>query len=130
MSDIKIILDLVKDIREESKEVRSELKGINSALTSQALDIVKIQSNVGQIQSDISRNTDDLCLHMKRTKILEENQEQHRFRIEKLEEPGKLKKILWTKFTNKSKVVITILTIIALSTGIILNWSKLLALFS
>mgnify|MGYP001564770652 FL=1 len=110
-----IILDLLKEVREDQKEHGKELSKQSAYLENMDIDVKELKANV-------SRNTEDIAHHIRRTDMLEalhkDNQisiEQGAKRISKLEEPGKA--IAWFK---KHLVVVT---------GVIAAIASILAFF-
>lgn len=81
-------LDLLVDM---TKEIHKDLKGLHE-------EVHKIQTEQAIQGKDIAENKDDLIVHMSRTDTLEELVELRKkevdARLEALEEPKKLKKLL------------------------------------
>ncbi len=93
--DLKIVFDLLKEVREDQKEHGKEL-------AKQSADLQNLKSDVSDLKVNVSKNTDDVAHHIRRTDLLQtlhdENQkkvEDHNLRLEKLEEPVKAK--AWIK---------------------------------
>jgi cob(I)alamin adenosyltransferase len=91
MNDGSIIYDLLQEVRAEQRKQSEELAKQSVWLVS--------------IQKDVSRNTDDLSEHIRRTEILEENLQiqQNKIetvedRVEKLEWPSKVKEFVFNKY--------------------------------
>lgn len=89
--DIKLIIDLLQ-------ENRSDIKHILITQT--------------KMQCDVCRNADDLQEHMRRTELLETNQDQFEKRITALEEPGKIKRYLINKYTTAIAAIGALLGVI------------------
>ena len=81
MSDNKIMLDLLKEVRDEQKEQGKSLV---------------------QMQTDTARNADSLEEHMRRTDALELLHKDNEERIEALEVPGQTRAqiIKWVKIVG------------------------------
>lgn len=94
----KIIYDLLKEIREEQKEHSKQL--VNQSETMIKMNLF------------ISKNTEDLATHMKRTKLLEDLYNKHDQRIIKLEEPSKVKEWLWNKWSRYFVIITVICTVV------------------
>lgn len=90
-----ILLDLLKEVREDQKEHGKEL-------SKQSAYLEGMDADVKELKSTVSKNTEDIAHHIRRTDILEklhkDNQAkiaQGERRLDKLEEPGKA--IEWLK---------------------------------
>lgn len=57
-----LIVDLLKDLKEESRVSDEAIKK----------EIAEIKSNIVEIQIDLRKNTDDMRYHIKRTDLLED----------------------------------------------------------
>lgn len=98
--DFNIIFDLLKEVREEQKEQSKEL-------ASQSKCLIKMEAS-------IERNTDDLKNHIKRTEQNEQMIELNIKRIEKLEEPERIKNWIKNKYLFIGSFIATLLSITAL----------------
>ena len=115
--DLKIILDLLKEVREDQKEHSKELYKQSAYLQS-------MDSDVKELKITVSKNTEDIAHHIRRTDLLQElhseNQERiekSEARLEKLEEPVKAKE--WIK--NHAVAIITAAAAIASIIALILE---------
>jgi hypothetical protein len=111
--EIDIILDLLKEVREDQKEHGKELSKQSAYLTSMDADIKEMKPIV-------SKNTDDIFYHIRRTDLLEQlhkdNQKKIALseqRIAKLEEPVKAKEWLKKHIIAVSAVITAIISIVA-----------------
>lgn len=93
--EIDIILDLLKEVREDQKEHGKELNKQSAYL--QTMD-----ADIKEIKPVVAKNTEDIAYHIRRTDLLQDlhidNQkriEMSEQRIEKLEVPVKAKE--WVK---------------------------------
>jgi len=87
-----IIYDLVQEVREDQKETNKVLYSIHTTM---------------------ERNTSSLEQHMLRTATLEKMWEEHKNRLEVLEEPTKVKKFLQSKIVFYSSIITGIAGVIA-----------------
>mgnify|MGYP001607412613 CR=1 FL=1 len=108
-----ILLSLLKEVREDQKQHGQEL-------AKQSAYLEGMDSDVKGLKDTVSRNTNDISYHIKRTDILEQLHKDNQARInqgeqrlDKLEEPGKA--IAWLKkhIITLSGVVAAIVSILA-----------------
>lgn len=104
--NLEILIDLLKEVREDQKQHSKELAKQSAYLEGMDVDVKELKVTV-------SKNTEDISYHIMRTDLLEElhkdNQAriaQGERRIEKLEEPGK--SLTWLK-----KNIIAVSTVVA-----------------
>lgn len=111
--NMDILLDLLKEVREDQKAHGKEL-------SKQSAYLENMDTDVRELKSSVSKNTEDIAHHIRRTDILEklhlDNQAkiaQGEIRINKLEEPGKA--ISWLKkhLIAITGVIATIVSILA-----------------
>jgi hypothetical protein len=89
--DLKIILDLLQEVREDQKEHGKEL-------SKQSVYLENMDADVKELKASVNINTADIAHHIRRTDILEDLHKDNQARIvsgearlEKLEEPVKAK---------------------------------------
>jgi phage terminase large subunit-like protein len=111
--DYKILLDLLKEVREDQKSHGKEL-------AKQSAYLEDVDSNVKDLKVTVAKNTDDIFHHIRRTDLLEalhkDNQkkiEQTEMRVSALEEPVKAKEWLKKHIVAISGVVAAIATVLA-----------------
>jgi predicted ribonuclease toxin of YeeF-YezG toxin-antitoxin module len=92
MNDKEIIYDLVKEVREEQKDIRADISHIKQVLT---------------------LNTSSLQEHMRRTDVLEKLYYSQTERIDSLEEPRKLRELLFKRYVKVAAFLTTTLTLAA-----------------
>ena len=112
-TEMEILLDLLKEVREDQKNHGKEL-------AKQSAYLENMDSDVKELKASVRQNTDDIAHHIKRTDMLEElhkdNQrkiELGEARLEKLEEPIKAKAWIKAHIVAILGVVGTIATILA-----------------
>jgi hypothetical protein len=118
--DLKIVFELLKEVREDQKKHGTEL-------AKQSAYLENMDSDVKQLKGEVAQNTKDLAHHIKRTDILEtlhrDNQkkiELSETRLENLEEPVKAKE--WLK--KHVVTIVSVVTAIASIVALILEHSK------
>jgi chromosome segregation ATPase len=118
--DLKIVFELLKEVREDQKKHGIEL-------AKQTADLDNLKQDVRELKTDVSQNTDDLAHHIRRTDLLQElhrdNQdaiqkseqkiEENEARLDKLEEPVKAKEWIKTHIVTISAVVTALASIAA-----------------
>lgn len=119
-SELDLLLDLLKEVREDQKQHGKEL-------SKQSVYLETMDADVKELKTTVSKNTDDIAHHIRRTDILEalhkDNQakiERSEERLDKLEEPVKAK--AWVKAHIVS--IISVLTAIASIVALILEQNK------
>lgn len=120
MADTKIILDLLKEVREDQKKHGTEL-------AKQSVYLEKMESDVSELKATVSRNTDDIAHHIRRTDLLQEMHNDNQAaikknaaeiaasvaRLDKLEEPVKAKAWIKTHLVTISAVVTALASVAA-----------------
>jgi gas vesicle protein len=118
--DLKIVFELLKEVREDQKK-----HGIELAKQSTLLD--NVEGDLKELKTTVSRNTDDIAHHIRRTDLLQElhkdnenaiakNAEQieeSAARLDKLEEPVKAKEWVKNNIITISAVVTALASIAA-----------------
>lgn len=114
--DLKIVFDLLKEVREDQKQ-----HGIELAKQSTYLE--KMDSDVKDLKTTVFKNTEDIAHHIKRTDILEklhkDNEskiEQDQKRLNALEEPVKAKAWIKKNFINLASLLTAFSSLLALIT--------------
>jgi len=112
--NMDILLDLLKEVREDQKEHGKELSKQSAYLENMDVDVKELKTSV-------FKNTEDIAHHIRRTDLLQalhkENQTkiiQSEQRISKLEEPGKAIAWLRKHLIAITGVIAAIATILAL----------------
>jgi len=111
--DMKILFDLLKEVREDQKNHGREL-------SKQSAYLENLDSDVKELKVSVLQNTEDISHHIRRTDILQELHKDNQKRIanseerlDKLEEPVKARK--WLKKNTKSVKVILSIVLITVS---------------
>lgn len=112
--ELKIILDLLKEVRDDQKKHGTELAKQSACLENMDADFKELKATVRE-------NTDDIAHHIKRTDILEalhkDNQKKidlNEERLDKLEEPIKAKEWIKKYMITISAVITALVSIAAL----------------
>ena len=117
--DGKIVYDLIHEVRDEQKEIKKELTEQTVLFREHLKQDEEMYREIQQINKVLDRNTLDLEKHMMRTDILQDDQvkivstldsikeafESMTKRIEKLEEPDKVKEYLYQKWMKLFKII-------------------------
>jgi len=92
--DIQIMLDLLKEMREDQKNQGNEI-------SKHGVYLERLDSDVQEMKVTVSKNTEDVAEHMRRTDLLEKLHRDNQARIElnerrldSLEEPVKARAFL------------------------------------
>jgi hypothetical protein len=101
MDNKEIIYDLVKEVREEQKLMKEDVSEIKQVLT---------------------LNTFSLQEHMRRTDVLEKLYYSQSNRLDTLEEPQKIRRVIAKKYVKVAGILATTLSLLAA----IAKWSGLL----
>ena len=111
--DLKIIFELLKEVREDQKQQGQEL-------AKQGANIQNMAADVCELKTSVSKNTEDIAHHIKRTDLLQElhkeNQEaikNSEARLDKLEEPVKAKEWIKNHVVTISAIVTALASIAA-----------------
>ncbi len=118
--DLKIVFELLKEVREDQKKHGIEL-------AKQTADLDNLKQDVGELKATVNRNTDDIAHHIRRTDLLQEmhkdNQEAIQentakielgeARLDKLEEPVKAKEWVKSHIVTISAVVTALASVAA-----------------
>jgi len=118
--DLKIVFELLKEVREDQKKHGIEL-------AKQTADLDNLKQDVSELKEDVSRNTEDVAHHIRRTDLLQElhkdNQQaieknelkivESEARLDKLEEPVKAKEWIKSHIVTISAVVTALASIAA-----------------
>ena len=111
--DLKIIFDLLKEVREDQKTQGQEL-------AKQGAHIENMASDVNELKSSVSKNTEDIAHHIKRTDLLQalhdENQKKvddHQARLDELEGPIKAKEWIKKHLVTISAIVTALASVAA-----------------
>lgn len=103
-------------IRELLREVREDQKRHGNELSKQSVYLETMDADVKELKSTVARNTEDIAHHIRRTDALQDLYDSHRTQIDaseerlsKLEEPVKAK--AWVKANLVT--VMSVLTAIA-----------------
>lgn len=120
MVDLKIVFELLKEVREDQKKHGIEL-------AKQTADLDNLKEDVGELKVTVTRNTDDVAHHIRRTDMLQElhkdNEaaikdntekiEQGEARLNKLEEPVKAKEWFKSHIVTISAIVTALASVAA-----------------
>lgn len=118
--DLKIVFELLKEVREDQKKHGIEL-------AKQTADLNNLKQDVSELKTTVNKNTDDIAHHIRRTDLLQElhrdnqeaikenadNIEKSVVRLDKLEEPVKAKEWIKTHMVTISAVVTALASIAA-----------------
>lgn len=112
--DLKMLYDLLQEVREDQKQHSRELY-------KQSAYLENMDSDVKELKTTVGRNTEDIAHHIRRTDILQDlhkdNQrkiEMSEARIDKLEEPIKAKEWVKKNVIAISAIITTLISIAAL----------------
>lgn len=112
-NEMEILLGLLKEVREDQKQHGQELAKQSAYLEGMDFDVKELKSTV-------SKNTEDIAHHIRRTDVLEKLHRDNERRlsvnerkIERLEEPGKALSWLKKHLIAISGVVAAIISILA-----------------
>ena len=125
MSDTKIILDLLQELKNDQKEHGKITQSQAGELVRLTVCLENLELDTGDIKKDISEIKTDVAYHIHRTDILEQlhldnqkrieklEKEAHdeQARLQKLEEPGKAKAWLRENYLTTTGIVIAGLTV-------------------
>lgn len=117
--DDKIVYDLIHEVRDEQKEIKKELTEQTVLFREHLKQDEEMYREIQEINKVLDRNTLDLEKHMMRTDLLQDDQkrivgtletikdafESMTKRIEKLEEPDKVKEYLYNKWMKAFKII-------------------------
>jgi hypothetical protein len=111
--DLKIIFDLLKEVREDQKQQGQEL-------AKQGAHIENMAADVCELKASVSKNTEDIAHHIKRTDLLQELHQENQAKIEKsearldkLEEPVKAKEWIKQHIITISAIVTAVASAVA-----------------
>ena len=120
MPDLKIVFELLKEVREDQKQQGVEL-------AKQSVCLENLDTNVKELKVTVNKNTDDIAHHIRRTDLLQElhqdNQDKiqesvveidaSKIRLDKLEEPVKARAWIKTHLVTISAVLTALVSIAA-----------------
>ena len=133
--DSQVIYDLIKEIRDEQKELVSSLNEHTTKFTEHLISDQKISDDVSHLKESLDKNneildklTETVITHEARSTMLEKvvigTEEKPGLvgRVDKLEEPEKVKEYLRKKYFKWAKIIGSTTTIIGAITKMLGYW--------
>ena len=133
MKNEDLLLELLKEVREDQKDHGKTLSKQSEELVRQSACLDSVQKDMKEVKVDLSKNTADVAEHVRRSNLLEDLHKDNEKRLmkledeskkkderlEKLEAPEKAKAWLKKNYLAAGSIIISILSIITMLAKII-----------